>query len=72
MTRGCGGDSTLCLISNSVDGVCQCPAWMAKRTDQDGAGLNQESCISESARLLVVPYPWVNRSDVIQPIRMLY
>ena len=55
MNRGCRGNATLCLISNSIDGVCQCPAWMAKRIDQDGARLNHESCIGELACLLMVP-----------------
>ena len=47
LNHGCGGAETLCLISNSLDGVCQCPANMFKRVEQDLAGQNRETCISE-------------------------
>ena len=47
LNHGCGGDETLCLISNSLDGVCQCPANMFKQVHQDPAGQNIGTCRSE-------------------------
>ena len=47
LNHGCGGDETLCLISNSLDRVCQCPANMFKQVHQDPAGQDIETCRSE-------------------------
>lgn len=47
LNHGCGGAETLCLITNRLDGVCQCPANMFKRVDQDLAGQNIDTCTSE-------------------------
>ena len=47
LNHRCGGAETLCLVSNRLDGVCQCPANMFKRVDKDSAGQRIETCTSE-------------------------
>ena len=48
LNHGCGGAETLCLIKNRLDGVCQCPANMFKRVDQDQrTGQDITTCTSE-------------------------
>ena len=57
LNRGCGGDDILCLISNKLDGVCQCPTTMYKQVYRDVSGHNRTTCICEFPRLIHVHIP---------------
>ena len=45
---GCGGTDALCLVTDGIKSVCECPATMAKQSSQSLAtGLTTDTCISK-------------------------